>query len=178
MMKKIWAMPVVVLAVSVAYSEANAQRPSRSSRVEATPVVNYDTGSNLSGGRNSLGYRLYSGVGFLHGTYGIDEKNAVGFGLGAAEDFDTIGLMADFRHTLVSRGTASLFAEGAIGFVKTNDTKPFSILAGFGFDYGVTDNLHASFAYGLDVSFGTGVTENFSTTQGPFHGNFGLDWKF
>jgi len=178
MMKKIWAMPVVVLAVSVAYSEANAQRPSRSSRVEATPVVNYDTGSNLSGGRNAIGYRYYLGTGFLHGSYGIDEKNSVGFGLSAAEDFDTIGILADYRMTLVSRGTASLFGEGALSFIKTDATKPFTIMANFGFNYGITDNLQTSFGYGIGVAFGSGVTKHFATTQGSFHGNFGLEWRF
>lgn len=119
----------------------------------------------------------------LHLAMGITERMQLGLGFGIARNFGTAAIGGDVRYDLVKRGQHSLFINGTANYIRegngTSSENGFAAGVLFGFNYGLTENLHASFAYGVQLQFGLNRPDHVATTNtGDYVGNFGLHWYF
>ena len=118
----------------------------------------------------------------LHSWLGIMPKAYIGLGFGMDANFGEAVLFGDFRYDVIHKGSASLFLDGQAGWRKINlggdhHINGFAMGMLGGFDYALTQNLHASFAYGLEFLF-SDLSDHIGITNNGFEGNFGLHWFF
>lgn len=128
-------------------------------------------------------YRLVTvdaiAINTLHGWLEVAPRMYVGFGFGADGDFTTATISGDFRYDMVRKGNASLFLNGQMGWFKvTKGLNGFAagLLGGIG--YNLTENVQASFAYGLQLYFADNFNDHVGITNNDYVGNFGLHWFF
>lgn len=119
----------------------------------------------------------------LHLALGVSDRMQLGLGFGISKNFGTAAIGGDLRYDLVKRGNHSLFLNGTANYIRIGGTSGsengFAAGILFGFNYGLTDNLHASFAYGVQLQFGLNDSNHVATTNsGDYVGNFGLHWYF
>lgn len=120
----------------------------------------------------------------IHGMLEIIQDGWLGFGFGFTHNFDTLLVGPDFRFNVVTfQGKHALFAEGQFGLVRTNSGTPAASAVGaamgllMGVDIQPVDQLHVSFAYGVQAKFGLNDT-SVGITNNDFAGNFGIHWVF
>ncbi len=117
----------------------------------------------------------------LHAWLELSPKLYVGAGFGTDADFGSAALFADLRYDFIRKGAAAFFGNFQAGWRRLNQTAgnhvnglATGILGGF--DYAMTENLHASFAYGLQIFFASDWNDHVGLTNNGWQGNFGLHW--
>ncbi len=122
----------------------------------------------------------------LHGKAELVPGGWAGIALGIDNDFDVFHLAGDFKYDLIKTAAAGFFVRAELGFVKGTqgvsadpdaDTSGISAATLMGFEYALTTNLKASFAYGFQYLFGYGAN-HFGITNNDAFGNFGMHWFF